>query len=50
MCRCWTPGLPTSRLSEQHVEQEVKEALAGHFRQESLYIALLVQTVDVSLC
>ncbi|XP_036707962.1 GTPase IMAP family member GIMD1 isoform X2 [Balaenoptera musculus] len=45
-----TPGYPHSRLSKKHVKQEVREALAHHFGQEGLHLALLVQRVDVPLC
>ncbi|XP_055970110.1 GTPase IMAP family member GIMD1 [Sorex fumeus] len=44
-----TPGYPHSRLSKQHVKEKVKEALARHFSQEGLHLALLVQRVDVPL-
>ncbi|KAK2493703.1 hypothetical protein MC885_006471 [Smutsia gigantea] len=45
-----TPGYPHSRLSEEHVKQEIKEALAHHFGQEGLHLALLVQRADLPLC
>ncbi|XP_006184692.2 GTPase IMAP family member GIMD1 [Camelus ferus] len=45
-----TPGYPHSKLSEKHVKQEVREALAHHFGQEGLHLALLVQRADVPLC
>ena len=45
-----TPGYPHSRLSKKHVRQEVREALAHHFGQEGLHLALLVQRADVPLC
>lgn len=45
-----TPGYPHSRLSKDHVKQDVKEALARHFGQEGLHLALLVQRADVPLC
>lgn len=45
-----TPGYPHSRLKQEHVKQEVKEALAHHFGQEGLHFALLVQRADVPLC
>ncbi|XP_037365484.1 GTPase IMAP family member GIMD1 [Talpa occidentalis] len=45
-----TPGYPHSRLSKHQVKQEVKEALAHHFGQEGLHLALLVQRADVPLC
>ncbi|XP_006727238.1 GTPase IMAP family member GIMD1 [Leptonychotes weddellii] len=45
-----TPGYPHSRLKQEHVKQEVKEALAHHFGQEGLHLALLVQRADVPLC
>ncbi|XP_004426661.1 PREDICTED: GTPase IMAP family member GIMD1 [Ceratotherium simum simum] len=44
------PGYPHSRLSKRHVKREVKEALAHHFGQEGLHLALLVQRADVPLC
>ncbi|KAF5923791.1 hypothetical protein HPG69_016278 [Diceros bicornis minor] len=40
------PGYPHSRLSKRHVKWEVKEALARHFGQEGLHLALLVQRAD----
>lgn len=42
-----TPGYPHSKLSMRHVKQEVKNALAHHFGQEGLHLALLVQRADV---
>ncbi|XP_053452943.1 GTPase IMAP family member GIMD1 [Nycticebus coucang] len=45
-----TPGYPHSRLSENHVKQEVRDALARHFGQEGLHLALLVQRADVPFC
>uniref|UniRef100_A0A8C6W972 GTPase IMAP family member GIMD1 n=1 Tax=Nannospalax galili TaxID=1026970 RepID=A0A8C6W972_NANGA len=42
-----TPTYPHSRLSMRHVKQEVKKALAHHFRQEGLHLALLIQRADV---
>uniref|UniRef100_A0A2K5Z712 GTPase IMAP family member GIMD1 n=2 Tax=Cercopithecinae TaxID=9528 RepID=A0A2K5Z712_MANLE len=45
-----TPGYPHSTLSKKHVKQEVKEALAHHFGQEGLHLALLVQRADVPFC
>ncbi|XP_068830921.1 GTPase IMAP family member GIMD1 [Capricornis sumatraensis] len=45
-----TPGYPHSRLSKKHVRQEIREALAHHFGQEGLHLALLVQRADVPLC
>ncbi|KAK7819406.1 hypothetical protein U0070_025434 [Myodes glareolus] len=42
-----TPGYPHSKLSVRHVKQEVKNALAHHFGQEGLHLALLVQRADV---
>ncbi|XP_003796389.1 GTPase IMAP family member GIMD1 [Otolemur garnettii] len=45
-----TPGYPHSRLSEKHVKQEVSDALARHFGQEGLHLALLVQRADVPFC
>ncbi|XP_057560634.1 GTPase IMAP family member GIMD1 [Hippopotamus amphibius kiboko] len=45
-----TPGCPHSGLSKEHVKQEVREALAHHFGQEGLHLALLVQRADVPLC
>ncbi|XP_066136694.1 GTPase IMAP family member GIMD1 isoform X1 [Saccopteryx bilineata] len=45
-----TPGYPHSRLSKKHVKQEIKEALAHHFGQEGLHLALLVQRADMPLC
>jgi hypothetical protein len=45
-----TPGYPHSKLSMQHVKQEVKKALEYHFGQEGLHLALLVQRADVPFC
>ncbi|CAH6789056.1 Gimd1 [Phodopus roborovskii] len=42
-----TPGYPHSKLSMEHVKREVKKALAHHFGQEGLHLALLVQRADV---
>lgn len=42
-----TPGYPHSKLSMKDVKQEVKNALAHHFGQEGLHLALLVQRADV---
>ncbi|XP_012977357.1 GTPase IMAP family member GIMD1 isoform X2 [Mesocricetus auratus] len=42
-----TPGYPHSKLSMEHVKQEVKKALVHHFGQEGLHLALLVQRADV---
>ncbi|XP_008591012.1 PREDICTED: GTPase IMAP family member GIMD1 [Galeopterus variegatus] len=42
-----TPGYPHSKLSKKHVKQEIREALAHHFGQEGLHLALLVQRADV---
>ncbi|GAB1288129.1 GTPase IMAP family member GIMD1 [Apodemus speciosus] len=42
-----TPGYPHSKLSTSYVKQEVKKALAHHFGQEGLHLALLVQRADV---
>lgn len=42
-----TPGYPHSKLSMKHVKQEVKKALAHHFGQEGLHLALLVLRADV---
>nr|XP_048312899.1 GTPase IMAP family member GIMD1 [Myodes glareolus] len=42
-----TPGYPHSKLSMRRVKQEVKNALAHHFGQEGLHLALLVQRADV---
>ncbi|KAG8519404.1 GTPase IMAP family member GIMD1 [Galemys pyrenaicus] len=45
-----TPGYPHSKLSKHQVKQAVKEALAHHFGQEGLHLALLVQRADVPVC
>ncbi|XP_040823425.1 GTPase IMAP family member GIMD1 [Ochotona curzoniae] len=45
-----TPGYPHSRLSMEHVKLEIKQALAHHFGQEGLHLALLVQRADVPFC
>ncbi|KAF7464027.1 GTPase IMAP family member GIMD1 [Marmota monax] len=42
-----TPGYPHSMLSMSHVKQEVKKALAHHFEQEGLHLALLILRADV---
>ncbi|KAM6221376.1 GTPase IMAP family member GIMD1 [Rhynchocyon petersi] len=45
-----TPGYPHSSLSKKHVKQKVKEALAQHFGQDGLHLALLLQRADTPLC
>ncbi|XP_068955566.1 GTPase IMAP family member GIMD1 [Petaurus breviceps papuanus] len=44
-----TPGYPHSSLSQEQVKQDVKEALARHFGQDGLHLALLVLRADVPL-
>ncbi|XP_048364703.1 GTPase IMAP family member GIMD1 [Sphaerodactylus townsendi] len=45
-----TPGYPHSSLSKEQVCQEVKSALAQHFGEKGLHLALLVLRADVPLC
>nr|XP_056711921.1 GTPase IMAP family member GIMD1 [Euleptes europaea] len=45
-----TPGYPHSSLSKEQVRQEVKSALAQHFGEKGLHLALLVLRADVPLC
>uniref|UniRef100_A0A8D0GGY8 GTPase IMAP family member GIMD1 n=1 Tax=Sphenodon punctatus TaxID=8508 RepID=A0A8D0GGY8_SPHPU len=45
-----TPGYPHSSLSKEQVQQAVKTALAQHFRDKGLHLALLVLRADVPLC
>ncbi|XP_004703354.1 GTPase IMAP family member GIMD1 [Echinops telfairi] len=45
-----TPGYPHSSLSKKCVIQKVKEALAHHFGQDGLHLALLLQRADMPLC
>uniref|UniRef100_A0A452IZM1 AIG1-type G domain-containing protein n=1 Tax=Gopherus agassizii TaxID=38772 RepID=A0A452IZM1_9SAUR len=45
-----TPGYPHSSLSKEEVQQVVKAALAQHFGDEGLHLALLVLRADLPLC
>ncbi|XP_077156788.1 GTPase IMAP family member GIMD1 [Paroedura picta] len=45
-----TPGYPHSCLSKEQVSQEVKTALAHHFGEKGLHLALLVLRADVPFC
>ncbi|XP_048189645.1 GTPase IMAP family member GIMD1 [Perognathus longimembris pacificus] len=45
-----TPGYPHSKLSMQHVKQQIRKALEHHFGQKGLHLALLVQRADVPFC
>ncbi|XP_049741548.1 GTPase IMAP family member GIMD1 [Elephas maximus indicus] len=45
-----TPGYPHSHLSKKHVKKEIKKALAHHFGQDGLHLALLVQRADMPFC
>ncbi|NWH94590.1 GIMD1 GTPase, partial [Aegithalos caudatus] len=45
-----TPGYPHSNLSKEQVRDMVRAALAQHFGQEGLHLALLVLRADLPLC
>ncbi|XP_040411791.1 GTPase IMAP family member GIMD1 [Cygnus olor] len=45
-----TPGYPHSSLSKEWVRETVRSALAHHFREEGLHLALLVLRADLPLC
>ncbi|NXG16366.1 GIMD1 GTPase, partial [Grallaria varia] len=45
-----TPGYPHSALSKQQVRDTVRAALAHHFGEEGLHLALLVLRADLPLC
>lgn len=45
-----TPGFPHSSLRKEQVCQKVKSALAEHFGEKGLHLALLVLRADVPLC
>ncbi|XP_008168347.2 GTPase IMAP family member GIMD1 [Chrysemys picta bellii] len=45
-----TPGYPHSSLSKEEVQQAMRAALAQHFGDEGLHLALLVLRADVPLC
>ncbi|XP_063165722.1 GTPase IMAP family member GIMD1 [Candoia aspera] len=45
-----TPGYPHSSLSKQQIQREVKDALAQHFGEKGLHLALLVLRADVVVC
>ncbi|KFQ43135.1 PREDICTED: GTPase IMAP family member GIMD1, partial [Nestor notabilis] len=45
-----TPGYPHSSLSKEQVRDTVSSALAQHFGEEGLHLALLVLRADLPLC
>ncbi|XP_070805234.1 GTPase IMAP family member GIMD1 [Pituophis catenifer annectens] len=45
-----TPGYPHSSLSKEQIQKDVKDAVAQHFGEEGLHLALLVLRADVVLC
>ncbi|NXK99281.1 GIMD1 GTPase, partial [Mesembrinibis cayennensis] len=45
-----TPSYPHSGLSKEQVRDTVSSALAHHFREEGLHLALLVLRADLPLC
>ncbi|NXK19396.1 GIMD1 GTPase, partial [Arenaria interpres] len=45
-----TPSYPHSGLSKEQVRDTVRSALAHHFGEEGLHLALLVLRADVPLC
>ncbi|XP_048797077.1 GTPase IMAP family member GIMD1 [Lagopus muta] len=45
-----TPSYPHSSLSKEQVKHTVRSALAHHFREEGLHLALLVLRADLPLC
>ncbi|XP_027740533.1 GTPase IMAP family member GIMD1 isoform X1 [Empidonax traillii] len=45
-----TPGYPHSALSKEQVRDMVGSALAQHFGEEGLHLALLVLRADLPLC
>ncbi|NWU16464.1 GIMD1 GTPase, partial [Cephalopterus ornatus] len=45
-----TPGYPHSALSKEQVRDMVGSALAHHFGEEGLHLALLVLRADLPLC
>lgn len=45
-----TPSYPHSSLSKEQVKDTVRSALAQHFREEGLHLALLVLRADLPLC
>ncbi|NWQ71846.1 GIMD1 GTPase, partial [Neopipo cinnamomea] len=45
-----TPGYPNSALSKEQVRDTVGSALAHHFGEEGLHLALLVLRADLPLC
>ncbi|NXJ12004.1 GIMD1 GTPase, partial [Odontophorus gujanensis] len=45
-----TPSYPHSSLSKEQVKHTVQSALAHHFREEGLHLALLVLRADLPLC
>ncbi|NXS08065.1 GIMD1 GTPase, partial [Neodrepanis coruscans] len=45
-----TPSYPHSGLSKEQVRDTVRSALAHHFREEGLHLALLVLRADLPLC
>ncbi|NWX35539.1 GIMD1 GTPase, partial [Notiomystis cincta] len=45
-----TPSYPHSALSKEHVRHTLRAALAQHFGEEGLHLALLVLRADLPLC
>ncbi|NXT09715.1 GIMD1 GTPase, partial [Prunella fulvescens] len=45
-----TPSCPHSALSKEQVRDKVRAALAQHFGEEGLHLALLVLRADLPLC
>ncbi|KAM9381796.1 GTPase IMAP family member GIMD1 [Phaethornis superciliosus] len=45
-----TPSYPHSSLSKEQVRDSVRSALAHHFGEEGLHLALLVLRADLPLC
>ncbi|NXV74501.1 GIMD1 GTPase, partial [Atlantisia rogersi] len=45
-----TPSYPHSSLSKEQVKDTVRSALAHHFGEEGLHLALLVLRADMPLC
>ncbi|XP_031463296.1 GTPase IMAP family member GIMD1 [Phasianus colchicus] len=45
-----TPSYPHSSLSKEQVKDTVRSALAHHFGEEGLHLALLVLRADLPLC
>ncbi|XP_026553603.1 GTPase IMAP family member GIMD1 [Pseudonaja textilis] len=45
-----TPGYPHSSLSKEQVQKDIKDAVAQHFGEQGLHLALWIQRADVVLC